>query len=235
MGNLANNNLINSCINIESKRISRRHNIPENISFNLDRDVLSQIKSLKKSKQKIFLSGDNLAELRYYFLLNSSPRSGLGITFQSYYYRQEEKIVIIKSIINLSGKADQYIRSDALGSQEIISSHYWLIEQILTQIPLKFKKEKSKSFKILLKSIILLLSSVIAALVIYLINLFISVAFWANALLLLILAVIIFRQLSLLIKKYLYSWVLEQLLFGVLASSLIKKKIGLNLLEILHN
>ena len=85
-------NLINSCLHIEQKRISRRRSIPEHINFDLNQDVLSQIITLRNSQQQISFSADNLAELRYYFLLNSSEHSGLGLTFKTHYHRQQEKI-----------------------------------------------------------------------------------------------------------------------------------------------
>ncbi len=223
MSTLLVHNLINSCLRIEQQRISRRRSIPDHISFDLNQDILSQIITLRNSQQKIYFSGDHLAELRYYFLLNSSQYSGLGITFKTHYQKQEEKITIVKSVIHLSGKAEQYIRSDALASQEIIDTHYWLIEQILNQISLKHKKHKS----VLLWSLLGLIIIFIAPLIFF----FLPLVFWGKVLLLLILIAIVLSALPYLLKRYLSSWVLDQLLFGIFSYSPKRRKIGLNLLN----
>ena len=223
MSTLLVHNLINSCLRIEQQRISRRRSIPDHISFDLNQDILSQIITLRNSQQKIYFSADHLAELRYYFLLNSSKESGLGITFKTHYQKQEEKITIVKSVIHLSGKAEQYIRSDALASQEIIDTHYWLIEQILNQISLKHKKHKS----VLLWSLLGLIIIFIAPLIFF----FLPLVFWGKVLLLLILIAIVLSALPYLLKRYLSSWVLDQLLFGIFSYSPKRRKIGLNLLN----
>ncbi len=224
MSTLLVHNLINSCLRIEQQRISRRRSIPDHISFDLNQDILSQIITLRNSQQKIYFSADHLAELRYYFLLNSSKESGLGITFKTHYQKQEEKITIVKSVIHLSGKAEQYIRSDALASQEIIDTHYWLIEQILNQIPLKYKKHKS----VLLWSLLGLIIIFIAPLIFF----FLPLVFWGKVLVLLIVIAIVLSALPYLLKRYLSSWVLDQLLFGIFSYSPKRRKIGLNLLNI---
>ncbi len=223
MSTLLVHNLINSCLRIEQQRISRRRSIPDHISFDLNQDILSQIITLRNSQQKIYFSGDHLAELRYYFLLNSSQYSGLGITFKTHYQKQEEKITIVKSVIHLSGKAEQYIRSDALASQEIIDTHYWLIEQILNQISLKHKKHKS----VLLWSLLGLIIIFIAPLIFF----FLPLVFWGKVLVLLIVIAIVLSALPYLLKRYLSSWVLDQLLFGIFSYSPKRRKIGLNLLN----
>ena len=223
MSTLLVHNLINSCLRIEQKRISRRRSIPDHINFDLNQDVLSQIITLRNSQQRISFSADNLAELRYYFLLNSSQYSGLGITFKTHYQKQEEKITIVKSVIHLSGKAEQYIRSDALASQEIIDTHYWLIEQILNQISLKHKKHKS----VLLWSLLGLIIIFIAPLIFF----FLPLVFWGKVLVLLIVIAIVLSALPYLLKRYLSSWVLDQLLFGIFSYSPKRRKIGLNLLN----
>ncbi len=226
MSTLLVHNLINSCLHIEQKRISRRRSIPDHINFDLNQDVLSQIITLRNSQQPIYFSAENLAELRYYFLLNSSKDSGLGITFKTHYHRQQKKITIIKSVIHLSGKAEQYIRSDALASKEIIETHYWLIEQILNQIPLRYKKHKS----ILLWGLLGLIIIFIAPLIFF----FLPIVFWGKVLLLLILIALVLSALPYLLKRYLSSWLLDQLLFGIFSYSPKRRKIGLNLLSTLN-
>ena len=223
MSNVLIPNLINSCIHIEPKRISRRRTIPNHVSFELNQDILSQIVSFRNNNHNIALSADNLAELRYYFLLNTSKATEFGLTFQTNYSRQDEKITIIKSVLSLSGKAEQYIRRDALASQQIIETHYWLIEQIFTQIPFKYQKQKILIFTNILRVILILLALVIVF--------FIPFVFWGKVLLLLLLTTIIFLAVPYLVKRYLFSWLLSQLLCGFFSYSLKRRKIGLSLLQ----
>ncbi len=223
LSNLPIPNPIDSCINIELKRISRQCTIPAHVNFELNQDILSQIVSFRNSNQKIVLSADNLAELRYYFLLNTSEYTEFGLTFKTNYATQEDKITLIKSVISLSGKAEQYIRSDALTSQEIIETHYWLIEQIFTQIPFKYPKLKILVLANIIRLILILLVLVLVF--------FIPIVFWGKVLLLLFLTTIIFLVVPHLLKRHLSSWLLHQLLFGIFSYSRKRRKIGLSLLQ----
>ncbi len=234
MSNLSVHNLINSCIRIEQKRISRQRTIPVNINFDLNQEILSKIASLRDNQQKILFSGDNLVNLRYCFLLNSSENLGLGITFQTYYDQDPEKIAIIKSVIYLSGKVEQYIRNDAIShgrgvytiaSKEIIDAHYWLIRQIFNQIPLTYKKGKS--------IILWLLLGLITIIVACFVFLLLPTAFWFKVLFLIFFVGITFKILQQFLRRYLPSWVLHQLLFGIFSASVNRKKIGFNLLTTL--
>lgn len=231
LSNLSVHNLINSCVRIEQKRISRQRTIPVNINFDLNQEVLSQITSLRTNQQIILFSEDNLANLRYYFLLNSSENLGLGITFQTFYYQELEKIAIIKSVIYLSGKVEQYIKSDAIlhgrgvytiASKEIIDAHYWLIRQIFNQIPLKYKKGNS--------IILWLLLGLITIIVAGLVFLLLSATLWFKILFLVFFVGITFKVLQHFLQRYLPSWVLHQLLFGIFSASVNRRKIGFNLL-----
>ena len=222
MSNLSVHNLINSCVRIEQKRISRQRIIPVNINFDLNQEILSQIASLRTNQQIILFSEDNLANLRYYFLLNSSENLGLGITFQTYYEQELEKIGIIKSVIYLSGKVEQYIRNDALPTKEIIDAHYWLIRQIFNQIPLKDKKGNS--------IILWLLLGLITIIVAGLVFLLLSVTLWFKILFIIFFVGITFKVLQHFLQRYLPSWVLHQLLFGIFSASVNRRKIGFNLL-----
>lgn len=216
-------NPINSCLRIEQKRISRRCSIPDRISFNLNQEILSQINILRNQQQKISFSSDNLTELRYYFLLKCSKDSRLGITFTTHYQQSNYNTAIIKSVVYLSGKTQQYILDNRELCQAIVEAHYWLIEQILTQIPIKFHK-----------SILLLWLISLGIVMIFfapLILIFVPNFFWAKVLLLLAIAVVIFKILQYFRHRYLSSWLLEQLLFGIFSSSTKRRNIGLNLLS----
>ena len=231
MSNLSVHNLINSCVRIEQKRISRQRTIPVTINFDLNQEILSQIAQLRNNQQIILFSENNLANLRYYFLLNSWENLGLGITFQTYYDQELEKIAIIKSVIYLSGRVEQYIRSDAIShgqgvytiaSKEIIDAHYWLIRQIFNQIPLKYKKGNS--------IVLWLLLGLITIIVACLVFLFLPSALWFKILFIIFFVGITFKLLQYFLRKYLSSWILHQLLFGIFSASVNRKKIGFNLL-----
>ncbi|MDJ0744851.1 MAG: hypothetical protein QNJ32_16005 [Xenococcaceae cyanobacterium MO_167.B27] len=226
MSNLLVHNLIDSCLRIEQQRVSPRRTIPEQIIFDFNQDILDQIIALRNNQQQIELSADNLAELRYYFLVNILESPGLGITFKTYYQKQEEKITIIKSVIYLSGKGEQFIPNEALPfKEEIIELHYWLIEQIFRQIPFKYQRRNS----ILWWSLLGLIFFFLALITFWLMPL----VFWVEILLLLVFTDIILRVLPYFLNQYLSSWLLHQLLLGFFSYSPKRRKIGLYLLSTL--
>lgn len=219
-----------SYIQIDEHRASRKRMIPYRIRFELDRDNLSQIDTFRQNNEQIQLSSDRLTNIRYYALLVFHAKDGSELIFTTNYLQEQKQKTVIQSAIAASGRISQQIQEDSLHNPKlfnsIIKAHHWSISQITTQLPLK-----SYSFSKWLPEIIaLLITIIIAPIVIYFIPIF-SLFKLLIIFIILLLLYLLFKHI--LITK-LKKLVLYQLLFGWLAGSLKKRKIGLILLSILR-
>ncbi len=153
------NNILNSCIRIDRANINHKLSIPRQIVFRFNPEILSQIEQAKENNYKFTLSPRNLADLRYYVLLNyflteqlnfndrlhrsklvSIERSPLIFT-SSYLFSPNQSKNVVRSIITSEGQISQQIQQDLWQSPQllpkVIDAHHWLILQILSQLPLK--------------------------------------------------------------------------------------------------
>ena len=138
-------NHLNSCIQIESTKINRRVSIPHRVSFCLDTQLLEQIEQIRAGNSKLKLSADNLANLRYYALLNLPSLicrryraiGNTSLTFTTQYLAAENQpaVTLFSSEIDLSGKISQQVQKslyqDSLLLAKISQAHYWLVLEIL--------------------------------------------------------------------------------------------------------
>ncbi len=161
-------NILNSCIQIDRAKINRKLTIPRQIVFRLDLEILSQIEQAKENNYKFTLSPSNLADLRYYVLLNylsaeqlnfheghlskliSLERSPLIFT-SSYLFSHSQSKKVVRSIINSEGQISQQVQQDLWQSPQllprVINAHHWLILQILSQLPLKVNNSLARLLK----------------------------------------------------------------------------------------
>ncbi|BAZ45737.1 hypothetical protein NIES4102_27630 [Chondrocystis sp. NIES-4102] len=152
------NQILNSCIEINESHIHRRLTIPNQIVFRLNADLLQQIESLKAKDQQFQLEAAKLANLRYYTLINSPleiqsnaanywqskftsiERSSLSFS-TNYLLSEQQYLTVIRSSISLEGYIAQQIQQNLWDNpqlcQRLLNAHYWLMEQILRQLPLK--------------------------------------------------------------------------------------------------
>jgi hypothetical protein len=227
---------LNSCIQIKSTKISRTVTIPHQICFRLDAQMLEQISQLQVRQAKLALSATNLANLRHYALLNLSPQQQSPftqscLTFATEYSWEanQESISLFRSVINLEGKISQQITQELSQNpallREISQAHYWLVAEILAQLPLTSKAWYSW----------LLASGLAIAMII--INILIWYLISGNYLPKLIICLSIFLLLTsvakTLITRQLKSWIIYHLLQGILAKSIMRRKLGLNFLSFL--
>jgi hypothetical protein len=227
---------LNSCIQIKSTKISRTLTIPYQICFRLDAQLLEQISQLQAHQVKLALSGTNLANLRHYALLNLSPQQQSPFTqsclsFATEYSESvnQESIGLFRSVINLEGQISQQIAQElALNPsllREISQAHYWLVAEILAQLPLTSKAWYSW----LLASGFAIATMIINILIWYLIS--------GNYLPKLIISLSIFFLLTsvarTLLTRQLKSWIIYHLLQGIFAKSIMRRKLGLNFLSFL--
>lgn len=147
------NQLLNSCIQVEEVRITRKLSIPCQIIFQFEPSVLNQLEQIKQSNHKLALKKSTLANLRYYALLASvstkSHSDNLAcqrspLTFATIYPQaHNQKQIVIRSVINFEGKITQQIQADLWNNSQllpkIIALHHWLTFEVIAQLPLKQK------------------------------------------------------------------------------------------------
>lgn len=230
------NEVVNSCIQIKLTRISRQVTIPSQVCFCLDAKLLEQIAQNHANQTKLVLSAANLANLRHYALLNlsCSPRSTLAqscLTFSTEYLFDNEQVsnVLFRSVIDLEGKISQQIKQELIYNSALLNqisqAHYWLIGEILAQLPFKSKAW----YYWLLSGLMAIALITINILIWYLI----PINYLAK--LLICLGIFLFGKsvLSILITQQLKSWIIYHLLDGLLSKSVVKRQIGLKVISFL--
>lgn len=230
------NSLLNSCIQIKSTKISRTNSVPHQICFRLNSQLLAHIAHIQAHQTKLVLSPTNLANLRHYALLNLSPRqrspfTQSGLTFATEYSFTDDQgsVCLLKSVISSEGKITQQIQQELVANpsllHQISQAHYWLIAEILGQLPLESKAWYSW----------LVVSCL--AIAIMLINISLWYLIPLNYLPKLIVCLSIFLLLTLvaktLITKQLKPWIIYHLLQGIFAKNTMGRKLGLTFLSFL--
>jgi hypothetical protein len=230
------NSVLNSCIQIKSTKISRTVTIPHQICFRLDAQILEQISQLQVYQAKLALSETNLANLRHYALLNlssqqHSPFTQSCLSFATEYAESanQDSISLFRSVINLEGKISQQIAQELAHNppllREISQAHYWLVAEILSQLPLTSKAWYSW----LLASGLAIATMMINILIWYLI----SMNYLPKLIICLSIFLLFTSVAKTLITRQLKSWIIYHLLQGILAKSTLRRKLGLNFLSFL--
>ncbi|PSB07061.1 hypothetical protein C7B62_21060 [Pleurocapsa sp. CCALA 161] len=230
------NGLLNSCIQLKFTRISPKVTIPQQVCFRLDGKLLEQIAHNQANQVKLAVSATNLANLRHYTLLNlpwSQPLTFTqsSLTFSTEYSldNQQPSTILFRSTISLEGKISQQIKQELAHNpsllKQISQAHYWLIAEILAQLP--FKSKAGSSW--LLVGFLAIAMVVINILIWYLIPL--------NYLTKLSICLGIFLLLKLLltrlIKHQLKYWIIYHLLDRLSANSGFRQRIGLKVMSFL--
>lgn len=242
------NNILNSCIQVEEARISRKITIPRQVNFQLTPEIINSIEQIILNKQKLSLSSANLADLRYYALLNSSiaktsnsiyPKSFIKqlsleqscLIFSTNYFlvTNQNPTTVVRSVIDLTGKISQQIQQsfwhNSQLSSRVLDAHYWLILQILDQLPLKSGNRINWLFwSLFLPTIII-----------------VNILTWyflpLNYLLkiVIICTILYLSKISLryLIEKHLKFWILHHLIYSFLGKKVYRHQFGLNLLSLI--
>lgn len=226
--------LSDSCIHLDERRISRRRMIPCGVYFELNRDILAEIDLAQKNCDRIELSDEKLTNLRYYALLSFIEYRRFGyhhtseLVFSTNYLRHGKQVTVVRSVINPEGKITQQIQENLWQNlplcDRLIQAHYWLIFQILTQLPLPIK-----NYNRLLSWTFALMVTVASAIPIFY---WLSLSWFIKILLLILLLVLFKIVYQYLLAKLIRLWILHQLVFGFLANGTKKRHIGLKLLSI---
>lgn len=241
--NAAINSVLNSCIQIEETRISRNANVPQRIYFRLDSHLLGQIEQIKQNNHRLTLSPANLANLRYYLLLNSLEltdsmhhrgshswltfgRSPLIFSTNYLFGDRQQPLTLFRSIIDFDGKISQQIQQELSQNPQLLDRiaqvHYWLILSIFAQLPLKTTNKGSW-----LSLCCYWLATIIICLTVR--------YFWAtNYLLWLAIGFSVFWLFNIswrkIVIKQLKTLIIYQMIAGFLATSVRKRQIGFKML-----
>ena len=128
-------------ITIEKERLTRKRELFHGIRFNLDKDTLRKIQHAKETGCQLQVSPTFLADLRYYALTDGDNRVQSDLTFCTYFLRGSSEEAVMRSVISMDGDILHQIKSDCLERpnfcRQIASAHYWLIEQLLSQLRLR--------------------------------------------------------------------------------------------------
>lgn len=240
------NNTLNSCIKVKETRISRRATIPDQVHFCLNSNLIKQIEWVQENNHQFILSSSNLASLRYYALVNApleevgliyswrstqlsfgEQRSPLTFTTNYLFSHSQQPRTLFRSFVDIEGKISQQIHQDLYQDTQLLprisQAHYWLVLEILAQLPLKPNSQHSW----LLWGYFLLLTSIISLLLNYYfnINILLNLAIYMFVIITIrtIFLKIIFQQLKPLVIYHLRS--------GLLSKNIKIRKIGLQILN----
>jgi hypothetical protein len=213
-------NLTDSLISIQQQQLTSKRSVPTQVNFNFTESSLKAISDRRQNFKRLQLSSELLAELRYYSLLQNSAANSL--TFITYYVQQQQKIAVIKTVISLQGKISQQLCRSFLNNpqllKDLVINHYWLIENVCDRLYLKYTN-KSFLLTIFLSFII---SLIIAPLIIY----FITFGLPIKLIMLLIIFLLLYCTIRFILKKYLTSFIWQQLLFGDLSKNTARRRLG---------
>lgn len=212
-------------IKVDQEKITRKRVLIHGIRFNLDKDILQKIQQAQHTGRHLHISRELLTDLRYYALLEEDNHLQSGLTFCTYYLRSGSEEALMRSVISADGDIFHQIKSDCLERpnfcRRIASAHYWLIEQLMSQLRLRTLLRLNQ----LSWGLSLL---IVAATVIPYIQHFME----ANPLLLLApvlmswLLQVGLQRLLLLLLPTVRRWALRQLLSGLLSRKALKKKMA---------
>ena len=234
---------LNSRIKIQSANISPQATIPWQVCFCLDAQAISEIEQIIASQTRLKLSTTNLANLRHYALLHlgveQAPSSSLkqqwaasqsSLTFSTQYSPEEQDpTTLLRSTIDFHGAISQQIQQQLINDPALLNSlsqaHYWLIGEIITQLPLK-----SATWYPCLIPVVWAIFSLVMTI---LLGCFFPGSYLLKAIVcigVLSLSKAIYQ--TVMAKKF-KSWVIQQLIDGFLAQDALKRQFGIKLLSLL--
>ncbi len=240
------NSTLNSCIQVKETRISRRATIPDQVYFCLNSNLIKQIEWVQENNHKLILSSSNLASLRYYALVNapleevglisscpSTPlsfwqqRSPLTFTTNYLFSHSQQPCTLFRSFVDLEGKISQQVHQDLYQNPQLLprisQAHYWLVLEILAQLPLKPKSQYLWSAW----GLFLVSTSIISLLLNY--------HFYLNTLLNLAISIFIIITIKIFFTKIIFQQlkplVIYHLRGGLLGKSIRSRQIGLQILN----
>ena len=217
--------LLDSWLQIDEQRVSRKYIVPYRVRFELNRLNLAELQQLKTNNFSVTISASKLINLRYYVWLAHQNLEELPLIFLTNYVQNEQN----KSIISFEGKISQQIPQsvcyNSLLIDQILPIHQWLIEQIIKQLTWK-----TQNYSLL---IAVILSLIITAGLIFIVEIILFLPILIKLLTAVGLEIGLTYFIHYLLSHQVKAWIEQQLRFGLLSSQIRRRKIGLKLLSIL--
>lgn len=238
---------MDSLIEVEEVRINRQASIPHRVHFHLDSNLLQQITQIRDNNLPLSLSPKILADLRYYTLLNS-PLEQIGLVpakavkargcysnsllvFDTNYLdlNSERSLTVLRSVIDPKGKISQHIHQDLWHDPQLLEQisevHYWLISEILAQLPFQHKSLYSWFVFCLLLTITSLLTLTI--------NYFFSFNWLENSIIFLGVLILFNIQFRKMIAKRIKTWFIHHIVSGLWLKTMKTRKFALHVLALI--
>ncbi|MEC4805852.1 MAG: hypothetical protein SAJ12_07150 [Jaaginema sp. PMC 1079.18] len=121
-------------LQINQDKVTNKEIIVQGIEFHLNANQFAHLKAAKEQGTLLYFTPEVVREIRYYTLFNPV------LTFSTFY----QKELVFRSTIALDGEVLNQVRSDCLERQEwaiaIASVHHWLIQEVIAQVPLQYKR-----------------------------------------------------------------------------------------------
>ncbi len=221
--------ILDSWLQIDEQRVSRRYNAPYQVRFELDRHHLTELQQLKTNNLPLAISANKLTNLRYYVWLTYQNLEESPLIFLTNYVQNKQNISVVKSIVSLEGKIYQqiphYACYNSLFIDKILPIHQWLINQLIEQLSWTTKNYSlliSVIFSLIITAGFILIIEMLLSLPI-LITLLVIVGFWLG----------LTYCIHYLLTHQVKAWVGQQLRLGLFSSQVKRRKIGLRLISIL--
>ncbi len=220
---------LESYIQFDRERITRKREVFHSIRFHLDKDILLKIQQARETGDCLYVSRQLLADLRYYALIDGENHLQSGLTFYTYYLQGGSEEALMRSVISTDGDIFHQIQSDCLKRphfcRQIASAHYWLIAQLLSQLRL----EAIVKLNWLSRSLSWLIAAVTVILCIPLLR---EINPWLLLPLLVLawLLQVVLQPLLLLFLATVGRWAFRQLLSALLSRKPLEKKIAKSIL-----
>ncbi|MEL6580746.1 MAG: hypothetical protein AAFQ14_13430 [Cyanobacteria bacterium J06621_12] len=153
-----------------------------------------------------------------------------SLTFSTQYSSGEQNpTTLLRSVIDLRGEVSQQVQQQLVNEPALLDSlsqaHYWLIGEIMTQLPLKSAAWYSWSVPVFWT-----ISTVVISI---LLGYFIPGSYFLKAIVCISILSLSKAIYQIVIAKKLKYWVIHQLVDGFLAQDIMKRQFGLKLLSLL--
>ncbi|MFP4296661.1 MAG: hypothetical protein ACLFT0_02245 [Spirulinaceae cyanobacterium] len=206
-------------LRIRKEKVDAKNTIVHGFEFNLNANQLAHLKAAKEQGEVLIVPPKMAQEIRYYTLF--SP----VLIFSTFY----QKELVFRSAISLEGDVVNQVRHDCLERQElavaIASIHHWLIQELIAQVPLQYKRLGTRLAWVL--AILIVAVSLLISLVNFQV---LNPLFW----LLPFVAIWLFaegiKRIIWLLLPYFRRWLLRQMLAGRFSRHYKSRQFVLNLL-----
>lgn len=221
--------LLDSWLQIDEQRVSRKYIVPYRVRFELNRLYLAELQQLKTNNFSVTISANKLINLRYYVWLAYQNLEELPLIFLTNYVQNEQNISMVRTIISFEGKISQQIPQsvcyNSLLIDQILPIHQWLIEQTIKQLTWK-----TQNYSLL---IAVILSLIITAGLIFIVEIISFLPILIKLLTAVGLEIGLTYCIHYLLSHQVKAWIEQQLRFGLLSSQIRRRKIAFKLLSIL--